>query len=667
MGSTRLPGKVLKTLGVKPLMSWTLDACFNARLVDQVVLATSTLPADDAIEEYCIGHGIPCFRGDSEDVLSRFYLAALRYNADIVLRFTCDCPFIDPRVIDEVIKLREMTHADYASNCYPPTYPDGLDTECFTMEALEAAYVEAENKIDRECQTQFIVRNRNRFKVVNLTCPLPGLDREHWVCDSPEDFEFCDQLVRHMRIAAHAPYTREPVNYTEILEILRKNPELRKINDKSIRNERFYEALAVEPLSPRTFERSQRVFQRSEGTIPLASQTVSKSYLQFPQGCSPLAASHGDGGYIFDVDGNRYVDLVGALGPVVLGCGDPDVNEAIRRQLDDGISFSLPTVLEGELAELLCQIIPCAEMVKFGKSGTDVTTAAIKCARAFTGRSHILTAGYHGWADWSMCRTDRNLGIPPMFKSFTHPIEYGNRNQFMERLDTLPNQIAAVIVEPHSDPGYLTLLRERCDHHGIVLIFDEILTGFRYAMGGAQEMFHVTPHLACFGKAMANGMPISALVGAKNIMDQFNNPKLHYSGTFFGDALSIAAAIATIKKIQEKNVIDHIKVAGIHLNREICSASATHGLDDEIKLFGMEAHSELRFKDGRVRSLFMREMAQQGVLIINRHMLSYAHKKPEIDRIVTAYHHTLEQIRGALDDGWIEKIDPIAAPPLRAA
>jgi glutamate-1-semialdehyde aminotransferase len=237
----------------------------------------------------------------------------------------------------------------------------------------------------------------------------------------------------------------------------------------------------------------------------------------------------------------------------------------------------------------------------------------------------------------------------------------------MERLDTLPNQIAAVIVEPHSDPGYLTLLRERCDHHGIVLIFDEILTGFRYAMGGAQEMFHVTPHLACFGKAMANGMPISALVGAKNIMDQFNNPKLHYSGTFFGDALSIAAAIATIKKIQEKNVIDHIKVAGIHLNREICSASATHGLDDEIKLFGMEAHSELRFKDGRVRSLFMREMAQQGVLIINRHMLSYAHKKPEIDRIVTAYHHTLEQIRGALDDGWIEKIDPIAAPPLRAA
>lgn len=369
-----------------------------------------------------------------------------------------------------------------------------------------------------------------------------------------------------------------------------------------------------------------------------------------------MAISHGDGAYLFDVDGNRYVDLVGGLGPVILGYSDPDINEAIRRQLDDGISFSLPSILEGELAELLCKHIPCAEMVKFGKSGTDVTTAAVRLARAYTGRKHIGVGGYHGWADWSMACTDKSLGIPDELKDLSNrisEIEY-------------PTSFAAIIVEPNENKD-LKEIRELCDRHGVVLIFDEILTGFRYDLGGAQKLYGVTPDLACFGKAMANGMPISALVGRKHIMNKFNDPKLHYSGTFFGDALSIAAAIATIKKIESHRVIDHLELCASISNRGFAEAKVKHGLTGEIELSGQQSHQTLKFKDDKIRSLFMQEMIQNGVLIINRPTFSFAHKMPELNRVVTAYDNTFKTIRAAIDDGSITNVTPIAAPPLRAA
>src|SRR6516164_3901443 len=181
MGSSRNPGKVLQMLGHIPLLQWTVNASSCVPEITKTVLATSTLPADDEIEQYCKENDILCFRGSEDDVLDRFYQCAKHYHAEIALRLTCDCPFLDPQVISEVITLRRVMNADYASNCYPPTYPDGLDVDCMTFAALETMWKEATSPIDRDCITQFIVRNRVRFKVANLTCPLPGLINEHWV------------------------------------------------------------------------------------------------------------------------------------------------------------------------------------------------------------------------------------------------------------------------------------------------------------------------------------------------------------------------------------------------------------------------------------------------------------------------------------------------------
>lgn len=668
MGSTRVPGKVMRDLNGKPVLAWAIDAIRKASLVNRVCLATSTSPADDVIEAYCKENQIEYFRGSETDVLDRYYHCAKQYHADIVLRFTCDCTFLDAGVINEVIKLREMTNADYASNCYPPTYPDGLDTECFTFAALEAAWREATSPVDRDCLTQFIVRHRNRFKVVNLTCPLPGLDKERWVLDTEKDWEFCKQVADKLGRASFV--------YTDIINLLDKNPHIRSINHEGIRNERFYEALATERLPTRTFTESARVFKRAIQTIPTGSQTYSKSHIQFPKGHSPLYAAYGDGAYIFDVDGNRYVDLVNAICPVILGYGDPDVNEAIRRQLDNGISFSLSTELESELSELLCKHIPCAEMVKLGKSGTDVTTAAIRLARSYTGRDHVLIGGYHGWADWSVACTNRKSGIPGDVGWLSHRLEWGKKDLRIMDRGVFPEHIAAVIVEPNEDPEYLKWLREYCTKHGIVLVFDEIITGFRYDIGGAQKLFGVTPDLATFGKSMANGMPISALVGKRNIMEKMNSPDVFYSGTFFGETLSIAAAIATIKKIERENVIAHLWRMGEYLEQHIYRLLVKHGLSTVIHQSGLAPNTKLIFSDAslegttkdQIRTLFMQEMTQQGILIIASNIMSYAHKQPEMDRIFKAYDETFALIAAALANGELSDLvdNVVEATPLRA-
>jgi glutamate-1-semialdehyde 2,1-aminomutase/spore coat polysaccharide biosynthesis protein SpsF len=362
--------------------------------------------------------------------------------------------------------------------------------------------------------------------------------------------------------------------------------------------------------------------------------------------------------------------MVSAIMPVILGYRDPDVDLAIRRQLDKGIIFSLATKEESELAELLCHHIPCAESVKFGKSGTDVTTAAVRLARAYTGRDHVLVGGYHGWADWSMACSNRDAGIPIRVKAMSHTLSGYD--------ESYPEHVAAIIVEPNDSPNNkLGELRDYCTKHGIILIFDEIITGFRYSMGGAQKLFGVTPDLACFGKAMGNGMPISAVVGKRDIMRLMQPPNnIFYSGTMFGETLSIAAAIATIKKLDKENAIKRIWRRGGYLYKEVNTIKDSLKLSDAIKISGYAPRMMLTFSDyggatkDQIRTFFMIEMAQQGVLIINSHNIMLAHDDAAAKRIRMAYNRTMAKLRETIDRGDMEKVvgnHIVAEAPLRAA
>lgn len=632
MGSTRLPGKVLKPLGDKPVLSWVVNAGREAPGVDEVWIATSTLPADDVIQTWCDENHVKCFRGSETDVLSRFTGAAETAEADVVIRVTCDCPFLDPSVIGQVVALRNLTGADYASNIDPPQWPDGLDCEAMTIEALRVANKASTRATDRDCVTQFILRNRNLFKVVSLQCPLPGMYKERWVLDTEDDYRFCQEIAN--RLSKHP-------SMLDILRILETRPALRKINQHHPRNERFYAAIAEAPIEPREYPVSQMLLGGAETYIPLAAQTFSKSKVQFPAN-NPLFLTHGDGGYVFDVDGHDYVDMMGALLPVVLGYRDPDVDWAIKEQLARGISFSLATELEMELAQTLADHIPCAQMTRLGKSGTDVTTAAVRLARAYTGRDLILSSGYHGWADWAIGRDQmRGAGVPQPTAALTWQFQYGDTQYVRDILNT--QRVAAVILEPETDAEFLRAAREACTENGTLLIFDEIITGFRWSLGGAQKVHNVIPDLACFGKAMGNGMPISALVGKAKYMKRLEPPNnIFYSGTFFGETLSIAAALATIRKLNATQPFPHPQREALESQiAPLIKASSVPLNLDKTPLMRMSFNDHPHASKEQLATLFRQEMAQAGVLIVNAHALSLAHGAPEIRRVVRAYEHTL--------------------------
>jgi len=288
-------------------------------------------------------------------------------------------------------------------------------------------------------------------------------------------------------------------------------------------------------MSMKRFTKSNAFFKKVIKVIPLASQTFSKSCLQYVKGHAPLFAQQGKGALLTDIDGNTYVDMIGGLLPVVLGYQYKAVDDAIRKQLKKGIIFSLSSPLEYELAMLLKKHIPCAEMVRFGKNGSDATTGAIRVARAITGRDYVAVCGYHGWHDWYIGSTTRDLGVPLEVKKLTHKFVYNDTDSLKALLTKYPNKFAAVILEPENyEPPQNNFLRQVVDvahQHGALAIFDEVITGFRWNLGGAQKYYGVTPDLALFGKAMANGYPISVVCGRKDVMESLGN--IFISSTFF--------------------------------------------------------------------------------------------------------------------------------------
>lgn len=416
-------------------------------------------------------------------------------------------------------------------------------------------------------------------------------------------------------------------------------------------------------IIPRQLTKSNEFWSRAERIIPAGTQTFSKGPTQFVQGVAPIYLQSGKGSHVFDVDGNEYIDYVMALGPITLGYSYPATNKAVIKQLKEGITFSLMHPLEVELSELLIELIPCAEMVRFGKNGSDVTSAAVRVSRAYASRDKIACCGYHGWQDWYIGTTRMSKGVPQSIKELTIPFEYNNIKSLDKIFTENKGKVAAVIMEPltMSEPkdNFLLDVKELTHRNGAILIFDEIVTGFRLALGGAQEYYGVTPDLATFGKGMANGMPLSAIVGKREIMKEFN--EVFFSFTFGGEAVSLAAAIATLKEIKKKNAIEHFWRQGGKLQDGYNELAQSFGLTDYTRCIGLPPYNGCYFRDANgddsleMKSLFQQEMIKRGILTIGVHLVCLSHSDEDIEKTIEAYKETLKILKQGIDDGNIEK------------
>ncbi len=411
----------------------------------------------------------------------------------------------------------------------------------------------------------------------------------------------------------------------------------------------------------RSIRQSQRWLERAKKLIPTQTQTLSKGPTQFVQGVCPVFVQRGQGSHVWDVDGNEYIDYLLGLGPITLGWNDPATNDAIKKQLEQGITFSLPHTLEVELAELLRKIIPCAEMVRYAKNGSDATAACVRIARAYTKRDLIAVCGYHGAQDWYIATTERDRGVPALMKQLVRKFEYNNIETLERIFAENQGKVAAVIMEAISveEPrdNFLQKIRKLCTKHGALLIFDEVVTGFRLALGGAQEFYKVIPDLAAFGKGVANGMPLSIVAGKRRIMQTCDD--VFFSMTYGGETLSLAAAIATIKEMQSKPVLQHLRSLGAKLKDAFNALASKYDLPVECK--GLPPHAAFSFKDKDdkedllLKSIFVQEMSLRGILVTGAYFICYAHTNEDIAKTIVAFEEAFRIMRQALDDGNLRK------------
>ena len=402
--------------------------------------------------------------------------------------------------------------------------------------------------------------------------------------------------------------------------------------------------------------KSDELYARAQKIMTPVTQTLAKGPGQYTKGVSPKYVKRAKGSHIWDVDGNEYLDFQMGIGPISLGYAYERVDEAIKKQLEDGITFSMMHELEVELSELIHEIIPNAESIRISKTGADVCSAAVRVARAFTGRDKVLCCGYHGWHDWYIGTTSRDKGIPQKTKDLTAAFEYNNLDSLKALLD---ENVACVILEPFifdaPKDNFLHEVARLCKENGTLLVFDEMWTGFRVAVGGAQEYFGITPDLAVYSKAFANGMPIALLTGRRDVMELFEQDVFFFT-TFGGEALSMAAAIATIAEMREQNVPARLAEQGKKLKDGYNEIAAGLGIAQYTKCYGYDCRSIVTFDPSagngmEIKAFMQQELFKRGIMWGGFHNICFSHSDEDVAYTLAAYREVLPLLKEAIAAG----------------
>ena len=400
------------------------------------------------------------------------------------------------------------------------------------------------------------------------------------------------------------------------------------------------------------FAESERLYEEA-CRIVVGGTTQAKRPDLFIKGEYPIYAAGGEGAYIWDVDGNRFIDWIQGLGIIILGHRDPDVDEAAIREIREGFAFSMTRPIQNKLAKMLVDIIPCAELVHFFKLGSDATTVAVRLARIWTGRDKVVRWGYNGWHDWCC---DLNAGIPRGVRDDVFSFEYNNLESLAAVLNSHRDQVACVLMMPFEteapQPGFLEGVKTLAHEHGALFILDEMRSGFRVTMGGAQEYYGVIPDLATFGKALSNGYAMSALAGRADVLETIH--QTHVSSGYATNSAAIAAAVACVEKLRDGDHLPHIWKIGQALIDGL--KKLVEDSNVEIEVVGFPPMPNLDFKyetEERcedARRVFYTATTRGGVLLHPRHhwYVSATHTQADLDLTLNVCADAIEAVRRAM-------------------
>ncbi len=414
--------------------------------------------------------------------------------------------------------------------------------------------------------------------------------------------------------------------------------------------------------------------------IPGGAHTYSKGDDQFPSN-APKYLEKGNGAYVWDENDNRYIDWTMGLRTMTLGYNCESVDNAAIKQIKKGLNFGRPSYIETELAQDLVDIIPSAEMVKYAKNGSAVTTAAVKLARAYTGRKYVAFCKNHpffSFDDWFIGTTEVKSGIPDSFTDYSLPFQYNNIDSLAGIFEKFPGDVAAIILEPcvsdSPQDNFLERVAEMAKINGTVLIFDEMITGFRWHLGGAQTYFNVIPDMSTFGKGISNGYSVCALVGKKEIMNLggINHAEERVfllSSTHGAENSSLAAARECLRIYREEPVIEHLWDIGKQLIDGMNELAMQFEINEYFQAFGYGCRPEYICRDSEkkislpMRTLFMQEMIRKKILLAYI-VPSYAHQSEHVEKTLSAVKEALKVYKAALSDGWNKYLEGDVIKPV---
>jgi glutamate-1-semialdehyde 2,1-aminomutase len=641
MGSVRLPNKVLKPINGVPMIELILKRLSQSKELDEIVVATSVDPRNQPLVSHVTSLGFSCEQGSENDVLERFVNVARKYQADVVVRITGDCPLVDPELVDACIRRFHLENVSYLSNTQPPTYPDGLDVEVVTVTALERALKESDSPFDHEHVTPYIY-NSGLF-TTSVMQNQTDYSELRWAVDEQSDLEVIANVFDHFKPNIN-------FSWLEVLRFQQSNSNLFELNSTIARNEGA------------TMSAGQKLWKRAKQVIPGGNMLLSKRSEMFLPEQWPTYFSKAKGCKIWDLDGNEYIDMsLMGVGTNILGYGHPEVDEAVMRTVSSGNMSTLNCPEEVYLAEKLVGMHPWADMVRFARSGGEANAIAIRIARAASGKDKVAVCGYHGWHDWYLSANlgdEKNLdghllpglepnGVPRNLKGTVFPFNYNNFSELEALINEHDIGVIKMEVVRNMEPedNFLQKVRQLATDRNIVLIFDECTSGFRETFGGLHKKYGVEPDMAMFGKALGNGYGITAIIGRRAIMDAAQTTFI--SSTFWTERIGPTAALKTLEVMERVRSWERITHAGMNIRDQWKLLAEKYELS--ITTWGLPALGGFTFQSNRAleyKTLITQEMLPKGYLASNAVYVCTEHTQEIVDN----YFEALDPIFGLVKE-----------------